>query len=53
MKVQSLVDHRVARAILQQPEPYYTTMHPSWTNAHRDCTFQPRVGSTGYPALPI
>lgn len=39
------VDHRVARATLQQPEAYLVTMPPHWANAHEGCTFRPWVGS--------
>ena len=53
MEFQSLVDHHVARATLQQPEPYQATKPPSWANVRKSCAFRPHVGSTSHPASPI
>ena len=53
MRVQSLLDHLVAGATLQQPKPYYTTMPPRWANARGGHAIRPWVGLVGHAAAPI
>ena len=53
MKVQSLVDHRVAGAALQQPEAYLASMPPRWANARGGHVVQPRVGSVSHLPHPF
>ena len=53
MEVQSLSDHRVVRATLQQSEPYYAIMPPNWANIRRGCVFRPCMGSAGHPTSSI
>jgi hypothetical protein len=53
MKVQSLVDHLIAGATLQQPETYLATMPPCWSKAHEGHVVRPWVGSAGHTASPI
>ena len=50
MEVQSLVDHRIAGATLQQHEPYLATMPPNWAIACGDRVFWPHVDSVGHAA---
>ena len=53
MKVQSLLDHHIVGATLQQPKAYYVTMPPHWANASGGRAIWPRVGSVGHAASPI
>ena len=50
MEVQSLVNHCIAGATLQQPESYYATMPPCWANARGGRVVRPRVGLAGRAA---
>ena len=50
---QSLVDHCVAGATLQQPELYEATMPPLWANVREGRVVWPRVGSAGHAPSPI
>ena len=49
---QTLVDHRVARATLQQPKAYYATNPPHWANARKGHTFRHVVVRTTTPPHP-
>ena len=49
MEVQSYVDHHIARATLQQPEPYYATMPSHWAKAHGGRAIMPSVGKATPP----
>ena len=53
MEVQSLADHNVAGATLQQPKAYLATMPPHWANARGGCVLRPHVGSAGHVASHI
>ena len=49
MEVQPSLDHPVAGATLQQPEPYKATMPSHWANAHRGHAIQPPVDEATSP----
>ena len=49
MKILSKLDHRIAGATLQLPEPYQATMPPHWANAHGGLAVQPQVGEARPP----
>ena len=53
MEVQSLVDHRIAGATLQQTKTYLATMPPRWANVCEGRTFRPWVGSADHSASSI
>ena len=53
IEVQSLIDHCIAGATLQQHEAYLTTMPPCWANARGGHAFQLRVGTDDYATSPL
>ena len=53
MSIQSLVDHCVARATLQQPKAYLTTLPPCWANACGGRVILEQAGSVDKVASPF
>ena len=53
MEIQSLIDHCVTGATLQQPKAYLPTMPPRWANARGGCAFLPQVGSASHLTSPF